>query len=294
MALGQNQFTICWPNRVNEADWTTSGPSFTAARPFSNALDSVFSRRARTADDNSTLTLTADLTPYSPRPIGCVAIAAHNFSMSAKWRIRLYRNIDDVGVTDGDYDSGLIPVWPSSFTIDTVEWEENNFWSFSVPPETIGILTTLAYHFATDNVICEAVVIDIEDSTSDDYLEFGRVFIARAMQPAIGQAYGSATGVDVTTDVDTALDGTEYFYVRKGKRTMTAQLETLTRDEAYSDISLMQLTVGRHGEVLVAYEIEDSPASFMRTFIGNLVEFNPLTQPYFENHETTLQVREKL
>lgn len=289
MAANDNNITLCWPNRTDQT--TLAGGSYLANLPLSNVQNRVFARKARTTDlllTSTMFTMTLD----KARAIGVVAIAAHNFTADATWRIRTYT---DDAMTLLNYDSGTISVWPAFYTPEQLEWEDNNFWFGNAILDPAAEYTPLATHFMPINTTCRSIKVEFADESNPAaYVEFGRVFIAEMFKPTINALWDIQFGHENTTEVEVTLNGTEYFDRKRSKRTASMILPALTTQEAFIRMYSMQRDQGIDREVLFAQETQDSEAFYFRTFIGRLTQPDPISQPYLDRHSMSLNLLEIL
>lgn len=98
--MNANKVTLCWPNRADQA--TLSLGSWEATLPLNNLKNRVIAKKARTtnaAEANTKFNAALD----KARSVYAVALAGHNLSASAKWRIRYYA---DYARTQLKFDSG--------------------------------------------------------------------------------------------------------------------------------------------------------------------------------------------
>jgi hypothetical protein len=290
--MDEEKVTIAFPNRADEvslfslASWETN-------LPLTNIQNRVLAIKARSQDLNN---IGFDGTFPQSRPVSAVALAAHNLSTDAQWRVRLYSDRTDVGTTDNLlYDSGFVAVWPAVYTQAELEWEDPNFWTGQPSDEERAQFTALATMFIDPYQVCEAFTIDIEDDNNEDgYVEIGRLFIGKAFQPAIGAAYGAETSFQVNTQIEEAQDGTDYFDEERPKRTAVFRLENMFVDEAYGPVNNMSRQLGISGELLFAYQLTQDPQFFARTFLGRLEQINPIVYPYYARFNTSIQIKEIL
>lgn len=285
--MDADKVALCWPNRIDEG--TLAGSGYSASLPLVNLQDRVFAKKARTtsAADNF---FTLALPKY--RTLGCAGLAAHNFTTSATWRVRVYA---DTAMTQLLYDSGIINVWPTVYVLDQLEWEFDNFWTGTPDEEAREAFTPLAVIFFDQQYIAQAVRVDFSDSSnSDGFFEFGRFFTSQVFQPELNMSYGANTGFNIGTVVDEAQDGTEYFDRRDPKRTAFIPLEDMEVEDAYSYVQDLQRACGVDGEILFAYDLNNTPQFYARTFIARQVEVDPISQPYFERFETSITLQEIL
>jgi hypothetical protein len=288
--LKTNKITLGWPNRIDQA--VVSGGSWLATLPLTNVQDRVFARKARSTGITLAETrMQIDLD--KGRPIGVVAIAAHNFAPDATVRVRYYT---DYAGTVLVYDSGAVPAYPAFFQFEQLEWEDNAFWLGTNTLDPLVDYTALTVIFA-DQVYLDVrrIDIDIDDQLNPNaFIEIGRVLIANTFQPELNASYGMTFGHQNETTTESALDGTEYFDRRRQRRTTEFVFENVRTADAFQSLYALQRDMGVDREVLFAYETQDSVEFYYRTFIGRLQRLNDLSHPYANRWDVPLAIQEIL
>lgn len=291
MLLDPDKITLCWPNYIDKA--TLSGGSWVSSFPLSHMQDrrlAVVSRSNSTdpADTQFIVTLNRR------RPVRCVAVAAHNLSVSATVRIRVYR---DAARTDLIWDSGETWVWPAVYGLSDVVWGDENFWNRRPTQEDQASFTPLMTVFPDVDTTAEAVHVELFDSSnSDGFVSIGRPLIADAWQPIFNASYGIQHGYDTGTEVTQASDmqRTEYFDAVTPKRTVSLSLKHLDVNEAFMRLHRLQRTQDISGEVIYLFSLRATPENFARTMLARQQSLDPLTHPYYATHEANLDLLEIL
>jgi hypothetical protein len=281
---------LAWPNRIEKATSLTGG-SYLETLPLANASNRVLAKKARTTDTLESSTR-FECTFNEGRPVNVVAIAAHNLTTQAMWRIRLYAESAKITLV---YDSGEIPVWPAIFNTSDLEWEYNNWWEGTISDDERTNYTPLASNISTNLNIALSMVVDIFDSSNPDgYIEFGRIFIGESFQPTINMRYGAQLGYEENTNIELTLSNNEYFDVKTPRRTASFQLDGLSKDEAFTKTYVMQRQQGIHSEVFFCYDPDIDQTMYLRTFLGRLKSIDPISQPYVDRYETSFNLIEIL
>lgn len=288
--LETGKITLCWPNYIDTA--ALSGGSWEAELPIKHAANPTFAVRARSTD------LDAASTQFSVamariRPVAAAALAAHNLSTDAEWRIYVYA---DAGQQELRYDSGWLRVWPALYQSTDLEWEYDTFWAGLPTAEDRDDFTALATHFFRVQVAA-CVRIEISDpGNPDGYVELGRAMVSDAWQPRFNASFGIQHGHEIATEFETAGDAaqTRYAEPKAPKRTVQLSLDHLSETEGVQRMLGLQRTQGLHRDLLYAYSIAPSPENWRRTFIGQLAQADPLTHPYHATHTTQLSIQEVL
>lgn len=287
--LDPNKVTLCWPNVIGRA--TLSGGDYLESLPLTLAQDPVLAVRCKSVDADPESTW-FDITLDKPRPVQCLAIAAHSFSATARYRVRIY---GDPGQAFLLWDSDWHTVWPQLFATSELEWEYDNFWLGTIEEEDRALYTPLLTVFSQEVVLAQSVRVEIEDlGNPEGAVRFGRVFLSDAWQPEYNLSYGVRHGFDLATEHAEAGDRTEYAAPKRQRRTASFTLAHLSEEEAYQRIYSMQRTQGTHGEVLYAYSLRAAPEAFARMFLGRLQNPDPLDHPYARNHTASINLLELL
>lgn len=290
MALDNRKITLCWPNYLDEAE--LSGGSWEAGLPLSHMQDAAFAVRARSVNLATSSTTINVMLPRL-RPVGATALAAHNLSADAEWRIRIYTDSD---ATQLLYDSGMVPAWPALYQSTDLEWEYDRFWSGLLGDEDREEFTPLAYHVHTAQV-GRRLRIDIADpGNPDGYIEIGRLLVANVWQPRYNAAYGIQYGHAIDTRFETAGDSrrTRYAAPAQPKRTVQGSLEHLDEQEAVQAMLAMQRELGVHRELLYLPELTATAQTWRRTFIGQLMQPDPVAHPYHATYTHAFSLQEIL
>lgn len=287
--LDPTKITLCWPNLVGRA--TLSGGAYVDTLPLSLVQDPILAVRCKSVDADPASTW-FDLVLDTPRPMQVLAIAAHNFSAAASYRVRIYRDAEQQDLL---WDSEWRTVWPQLFATSELEWEYDNFWLGTIEEEDRALYTPLLTVFTDDVLLATSARVEIEDvGNGEGAIRFGRLFVADAWQPAYNASFGLRHGFDIATQHAEAGDRTEYAEVKRQRRTASLALEHLSEEEAYQRIYSMQRTQGTHREVLYAVNLRAAPETFSRTFLGRLQTPDPLDHPYAHTHTASLNLMEIL
>jgi hypothetical protein len=291
VAIETDKVTLCWPNRIDQA--SLSGGSWSGSLPLTNLQSRVIAKKARSTDAvNASTKFEIELD--KGRPMLAIALAGHNLSADAQWRVRFYT---DYAQTTLVWDSGTVDVWPAFFEYEQLEWEDNNFWFGNDTLDTASDYTSLATLFADDIYLnVRSIQVDILDAdNASGYVEIGRCFVATGFQPVYNADYGLQFGHDTNTPVEEALDNTEYFDRKRVRRTVQFQLSELETNIAFGTLYPGQRDLGVDKELLFAYNTDSTdPVYYYRTFLGRMLRLDPLTQPYFERHSAPCMIRELL
>ena len=136
----------------------------------------------------------------------------------------------------------------------------------------------------------------------DNYLEIGRVFLGRTVEPRINPEYGDISqGYVDLTEIQRSIDNTKYFYIKPKMRTLSCVLKHLSQSESFSGFYDAQREVGLSGELLYTYSKPDYIGDinmtydknfYARNFLCNFSELSPIDNPYVNGFQTSLKLEE--
>lgn len=162
---------------------------------------------------------------------------------------------------------------------------------------TTGALTILVNERGGSGTINTWSVIN-----GDNYLQFGRLFLGRTIEPNYNTEYGDLSqGYTDLTEIDRAIDNTKYPYKRPKMRTISAVLKHLNKQEAFSGFYDAQREVGLSGELLYAFSKPEYIGNinmtkdknfYAQTFLCNFSELNPIDFAYVNGFSTALKLEE--
>lgn len=290
MPLDPDRIALGWPNHIPQA--TLTGGGWLPTLPLTNVQDRRLGVVAKTVSSNAADTQCWIALPKRQR-LHALALAAHNLSVDATVRVRVYR--DEQGV-DLAYDTGEVVAWPTVYTLDDVFWGDENFWNRKLGEDDRENYTPLAVVFFDERVIGTAVHVEITDpGNSDGFITLGRVLLTDMWQPEYNISYGVQHGYNTGTTMTEARDAarTEYADQVAPKRTVSFDLKHLSGDEALR-LHRMQRTQDIVGEILYVYSTTPSPANVARMMIARQTALSPITHPYFANYENPMALQEIL
>jgi len=267
--------------------------------PLANLQDRRLTRLARsTTAAKADTQFTLDLGRSASMSV--VAVVRHNLSTAAVWRLRV---ASDAAFTSPVYDSALdlppgaspvLPLaWPTIYPIDTLEWEDDNFWTGTVSEEERRVYPSILLIVLPRLTAGRYVRIEIEDEANPDgYVELGRLFVGRAWRPQYNASTGASIGWETDTAVQRALSGTPYFDRKAGRRVTRFELNVLSRDEAMAGVFELQRRAGLDGEILLVWNQDDMLNRLRRSYLGHLRQLSPITQAYFNTHSAPFEIEE--
>ncbi len=220
---------VGWPRWTDRAVFTSGGGNWLSDYPVSNLGLLPLSRVARSADAFAASTRFL-LTLDRNRPVRLLALVGHNLSLTARYRARFF---SDTGATALAYDTGWADVWPPLYTLDSVEWEDDNFWSWTYTADQIaGYRWTLPLWLPQSYGVA-AVRVEIDDQNNPDgYVQIGLCEIAQGLQAQRNHAFGAQYGYRSRTVVSEALGGGRYFDRRDAPRVWRGELAAAPAGEA--------------------------------------------------------------
>lgn len=264
-----------WPRWTPSVTW--SGGSWDADWPVSNVGDLPLARVARSAD---LLAASTQIIGTLPRDRACrlFALVRHNLTVAAQFRLRLYA---DAARTTEVYDSAFSDVWPEMFPFDTLEWEDDNYWTGTYSTEDLEGSTWTRPIWLETPVTARAFLLEITDPTNPaGYVEVGLMDVAQGWQPALNVSYGYQTGFRSRTVMVEALAGSKYFDRRPKPRMVKGEIKYLLRDEAMTKAFEM-LRQQDLDVPMLWFPFADRPTDWVRDcMLARLVDPGLLTIPH--------------
>lgn len=273
---------ICWPNRIDTAilsggDWIL---------PLSN-LTSRDQWLVARSYDLSTENTTFHIDFGQIRNIRAVALANHNLSQTATWRITL-------GTSSGAndiYTSNWQSVWTMTFDADLLAWEDVSVWEGIVDQEFIKY-PYLAVYTLPDWYNTQYVTIEIDDSNNPyGYIDIGRAFIGGGFTPKYNPEYGLQDSWEDKTEIVELASGATQAVVNKRYRKVQFVLPWLSQTEA-AIIHEIQRRQGIYGEVLYIPDLSDQQLNQRYGMLGRLTEMSPIEYPFYNNRQTGFTIKE--
>lgn len=266
---------LIYPNRSDSA--TYGGGNWVESMSLESLKSREFARVARSVDlSTESTTFTIDF--GRSWPIRLFSFMAHNFTVSARIKIEASDNVDlSAPVLDASYDAYPSLVG-SDWDINTLEWENDNYWLGSYTAEDTEGQTPIASILFSQNVVARYWRVTIYDpSNSAGFVQIGRLFLGDAfLQPTFNPAWGMDIGYEDATAVDTALNGAEFFDPREPIRVMRFQLQYLDDVEGYARALELTRRAGIWKEVFVIADPDDAVYAMQRNFPARLRQLNPL------------------
>lgn len=321
--MTQSNISLSYPNRIDECTLTGTSANWTANLPLSNIQNPVLKKVARTVNgvnaSGTQISVTLGLVLPKRREIGCIAIANHNFTTNAKVQVLGFYNADftntAIQIAAGkstQFDSGVnYFAYPRLFPAESGKYPftDPNWWYGTIESDRLREYTPLATFFPEKNYEVMSVLITITDTNNpDNYLEMGRVFIGRTIEPKNNPEYGDISqGYIDLSETQRAVNNTKYHYIRPKMRTLSCTLKHLDKDEAFGGFYDAQREVGLTGEMLYAFSKPEYVGSvnndgginmttdksfYQRSFLCNFSDLSPVDMPYVNGYATALKLEE--
>lgn len=252
------------------------------------------------------------------RLISVIAIVRHNLSTAAKWRVRVANN---PGFTNPVYDNAVTAppdgsasvqldfltqtyvawdpdwqlAWPTLFPTSVLEWEDDNFWTGSITEEERREYPSLLLVLLPKPTAARYILVEVDDETNPDgYVEFGRVFVGNAWQPANNANWGASIAWETDTGVQRSMSGTPYFDRKEGRRVKRFELGFLSRDEALGRVFEIQRKAGIDGEVLLVWDKDDAINLLRQSYLGRLRQLSPIARAFVGNYSNVFEIEENI
>lgn len=286
---------IAYPNVAADAifaefasgDWRT-------ALPLVNLLGADPGYPARSTDTDPARTrCKADLRKVFG--IRVVWVAEHNLSLTGRYRYRLWDDSGYAVVSEGG-DSGWRDAWPTVYTPDQLEWEDDEFWFGTLSDKVRANYPGSLPWVLPATVPGQYLTIEIDDQENPDtVIDLYRLMVATQFQPVIDCGFGYSIGWKHRTDVAEAWGGVEYFQRRSKTRRVRCAFDWLTEDEAMGKVFDMQADAGVDGDVLYIYNPLDTLHMLRRSFLCRFDdETPPVTFRTFDAWRAEFPLKEKI
>lgn len=273
---------ISWPNRIDTA--TLSGGSW--GLPLTNLQNRDQWLVAR-SNGLSTSDTKFDIDFGVIRNVRAVALANHNLSQTATWRISL-------GTTAGGtdiYTSNWQSVWMITFDSDLMEWEDASVWEGVVDQDYLNH-PYLAVFVLPDWYNTRYVTIEIADTSNiDGYVDIGRVFVGGGFTPRYNPEYGLQDSWEDKTEIVEMASGATHAVVKKRYRKVQFVLPWLSQTEA-AIVYEIQRRQGVYGEILYIPDLSDQQLNQRYGMLGRLTEMSAIEYPFYNNRQCGFNIKE--
>lgn len=262
---------------------------WTAGLPLSNLANQRLRKVARAASADPEDTRFRVTLPAA-QSFRAMALGPMNVTTAYQYRIRSY----GTGFSDVVYDSGWVKPFEGSGggPLDR-EWEDPWFWlgiePYDDPDRGIWLI-----HVFPEAVEARLWSVEIDDQyNTDGYVEIGRLFMPSAWSPSINYALGNnGLGFRNNALSSAALSGAKQFWRRINPRQFRCTIDYLPETEAFGEAYRFLQRVGYDGEVFVIPDPDDTTNIQKRSFLGTLLEMDPLSQAVFGHVGTGFQIEE--
>lgn len=278
-----------WPNRIDAA--TLSGGSWLSSLPLNNLKTMELAAVARSSNDATASTqFIADL--GQARSLRAVALANHNLSAAATWKVSL-------GTTSGGsevYAGSFQGAWSLSFAEGDIEWEADNWWGAGVGDEYQGHPFMAVYLFSTAGVSYDAryVKVEISDtSNSANYVQIGRCFIGGGFIPTINMSLGLQDSWAELSSAEYADNGAKFSTNRRRQRQTNLLLDHIPLSEG----ATLYEMVRRQGTVydtLYVPDVADYTMTQRYGYLATMRQLSALEYPYVSRQSLAIALEEML
>lgn len=275
---------LAYPNRAQAA--TLTGGSWQA--PLVNMQTGLLSEVARSTSLSASHTK-FNIALDTDRKVMLVALCRHSLSSPANYRVKAGSS---AGASDL-YDSGWLPVWPDTYPYETLDWEDNTWWTGQADDEEIAAYPSNLIHLLPGYVFTRFWTVELSDPTnSAGYVEIGRLFVSDRWQPAVNFSWGATLGVEDATTVEESDSGVEFF--RQGVRRRVARLglDWLSQNEALTNALGLQRKAGVSGEVFLLWQPDDVVHRMRHSFLGRLRNLSAIEFASVAQSRAAFEIRE--
>ncbi len=166
-----------------------------------------------------------------PRAMRLLGLCNHNFSLTARYRLRLYLSTVLTGTPV--YDSGWAAVWPPVYPYSTLEWEDDNYWSGGYSKEEIAGYRWTRPLWLPHPYVARSFLMELDDPNNDDgYLQCGLFEVSQGWQASVSINQGAQLGFRFRSPSTEAIGGNKDFERRDKPRVLKGEIGLIDHNEA--------------------------------------------------------------
>lgn len=278
---------IAYDNVTDES--VLSGGAWVPTLSLANLKNRIVGKVARSVDlslASTKLTLDAG----TQVPVRTVSLVNHNFSLTAKYRIKFS---NDANFAELLGDSGWLDVWPSVYASTNLPWGSANFWGGKYSERDRKGYTWTSVFSLDFSAYCRYISIEIDDvNNSNGFIQFGRLFAGEAWQPKVNMSLGAGIGWQSDTQVQKSSSGAEFFDEKRSYRLAKFITGFMDDADAMGQAFDIKRRMGLSGEVIFVFDPEDTTHSIRRQFYGRLRELSLIEYPYVNAASTAWEIKE--
>ena len=275
-----------YPNRVDAA--TLSGSGWSGAA-LSNLQTRVYAETAQSTDATTANTqFQADLGAQYPTRL--VALANHNFTPAATWRVR---SSNSAGVfTSPVYDSGWVNVYDVA-PFGTYPFGDPSWFTGQITAERAALYPKIVWMVIPAALLARYWLIEINDTANAaGFVSIGRAFFCEAFQPTYNASYGIEFGNKTDTQVAKSRGGVKFFDEFPISRTVRFALNFLTAPEAFKAGFDLVRRSNISKEVFFLFDPTDTTYKVEKSFPGSLSALPSFLQPDPARHTVAFEIEE--
>lgn len=174
------------------------------------------------------------------------------------------------------YDSGWLDAWPAAWVSGTTAEQRSGVRGLSI-------------HKPASPQSCRYWTLEFSEAAS-----LGRVFFGDAYQPTLNMSYGASLGYEQRESAQESDSGAEVFVERPNPRVARFVLQYMSQAEGMGKVFEMQRQLGATGEVLFAWDPDDTLHLPRRAWLGRLRTLGSLEMPIYDAYSTPIEVKELL
>jgi hypothetical protein len=265
---------LSYPDRTLAA--LLSGGSWQASAPLTNLQIALLSQVARSTNALAASSI-IQVDIGGALNIRVMSLCAHNISAAGTIRARGYSDAGYTTMVTGA-DTGTVTAWPAGFTAQNVlDYPKN--WTF-----VFSSYKTARYW-----------KFEITDTgNAAGYIEVGRCWIGEAWEPATGVSYGMSLGYESRDVIEESLGGVPWGEKRTPRRSLIAKFETLTTAEKRQALILQKVLTETDEAFWVSNGVASAEDILLEAFPCFMRKPSPLTYPYYNNHELSISIIERV
>lgn len=225
------------------------------------------------------------------RAVRVLGMPMHNCSIGDRVRVRL---ATDAAITDVTLDTGWQDVIGEWYPFGSLPWGDPRSWDGLPTAEDLAGYAPPWLHVAAADAYGRYVKWEWDIGTNPaGYLDVGRLFVGSAIQPRYNYSYGIKFAIVDKSPSARSRGGAVFSDAIEQYRTVSFQLDWLSREEAFGQVFEMQRRVGTTEPILFIADPDDGPALLTkRAMVATLADLSPIDHPSFGAHSVQIRLEE--
>ncbi len=215
----------------------------------------------------------------------------HNCSIAAQFKVSGGTTVGGSDVFSMDW----ADVWPRVYSYTDLDFEDPNWWTGQITDEEAALYPAKFLLDLGANYMARYWRLEISDTANaDGYVEFARLWLGPAWQPATNYAYGAVLNWEPRDRANVSRSGKRYSERHDPARVFQLRLDTLTDAEAYGRLLDMLRRLGSEGQCVVIPDPDDLPQRHRRDILARIRRSGGVTATSLGYQSATLELEEWL